>query len=236
VQQIPLGVRLPDRAVFASFLPARNAQAVEHLRRLAAGEEEGGLTWLCGPAGCGKSHLLQAVCTQAGERMRAGYVPLAQVAQLGPGVLEGLPQLQCLCLDDLQGIAGRLEWEHALFALLHELQEAHARLIVAAPVPPALLGWALADLGSRCAAGAVFQLRALDEEEQHAALQLRARLRGLELPPETWQWLQRRVPRDMRTLYELLDTLDEASLAAQRRLTVPFIREVLRAAALPGED
>ena len=50
---------------------------------------------------------------------------------------------------------------------------------------------------------------------------------------ETWRWLQRRFPRDMRRLYELLDTLDEAALAAQRRLTVPFIREVLRAAA-PG--
>jgi chromosomal replication initiation ATPase DnaA len=34
----------------------------------------------------------------------------------------------------------------------------------------------------------------------------------------------------MRTLYELLDTLDEAALAAQRRLTVPFIREVLQGA------
>ncbi len=71
-------------------------------------------------------------------------------------------------------------------------------------------------------------------EEQHAALQLRARLRGLELPLETWQWLQRRLPRDMRTLYQVLDTLDEASLAAQRRLTVPFIREVLGAAAPDG--
>ena len=102
--------------------------------------------------------------------------------------------------------------------------------MLAAQAPPALLPWALPDLGSRCAAGAVFQLRVLDEAEQHAALQLRARLRGLELPDETLQWLQRRLPRDMRTLYELLDTLDEAALAAQRRLTVPFIREVLRAA------
>jgi len=34
----------------------------------------------------------------------------------------------------------------------------------------------------------------------------------------------------MRRLYELLDTLDEAALAAQRRLTVPFIRDVLRSA------
>jgi hypothetical protein len=29
-------------------------------------------------------------------------------------------------------------------------------------------------------------------------------------------------------MYELLDTLDEASLVAQRRLTVPFIRSVLK--------
>jgi DnaA family protein len=98
---------------------------------------------------------------------------------------------------------------------------------MAARPPPALLAWALPDLGSRCAAGAVLQLRALDEAEQQQALQLRARLRGFELPEETSRWLQRRFPRDMRRLYGLLDTLDEAALAAQRRLTVPFIREVL---------
>jgi DnaA-homolog protein len=114
---------------------------------------------------------------------------------------------------------------------LREMEDAGGRLIVAAQAPPALLHWSLADLGSRCAAGAVFQLRGLDESEQLAALQLRARLRGLELPQETVHWLQRRFPRDMRSLYTLLDTLDAASLSAQRRLTVPFIREVLRSSA-----
>jgi DnaA family protein len=121
----------------------------------------------------------------------------------------------------------RLEWERALFALLRELQDAGGRLVLSARAPPALLGWALPDLGSRCAAGAVLQLRPLDESEQQAALKLRARVRGLELPDETLHWLQRRFPRDMRSLYELLDTLDEAALAAQRRITIPFIREVL---------
>ena len=227
MRQIPLGVRLPDRALFASFLPARNAEALAHLHAVAAGAGAG-LTWLCGPAGSGKTHLLQAVCAAAGEQVRAGYVPLATVVPLGVGVLEGLPQLACLCLDDLDHLAGQREWERAIFALLRELEEAGGRLLLAARAPPALLPWGLADLGSRCAAATVFQLRELDEAEQYAALQLRARLRGLELPADTWQWLRRRFPRDMRTLYELLDTLDEAALAAQRRLTVPFIRQVLR--------
>jgi DnaA-homolog protein len=235
MRQIPLGVRLPDRAVFASFLPARNTEALEHARRLAQAQA-GGLTWLCGPRGSGKTHLLQAICAAAAVRMRAGYVPLAQVASLGVGVLEGLRELECLCLDDIDRVAGETEWERAIFALLCELEECGGRLILAAQAPPALLGWTLPDLGSRCAASTVLQLRLLDEQERHAALQLRAHLRGLELPEETWQWLQRRFPRDMRTLYELLDALDEAALAAQRRLTVPFIREVLRSAAHARDD
>ena len=227
MQQLPLGVRLPDRALFESFLPGRNTEALAHARSIAAGEARG-VTWLSGPGGAGKTHLLQAICAAAAGHARAGYLTLAQLAPLGVGVLEGLPQLACLCLDDLERVIGQLDWEHAVFALLCELQEAGGHLVIAASVPPALMPWSLADLGSRCAAGSIFALQALDEHEQHKALRLRARLRGVELPQETLQWLQRRLPRDMRTLYGLLDTLDEASLASQRRLTIPFIREVLR--------
>jgi DnaA family protein len=226
MQQLPLGVRLPDRAVFASFLAARNGQAVEHLRRVADAQMTG-TTWLCGPDGAGKTHLLQAVSAQASATMRTGYIPLRELGRLGVGVLEGLRQLECLCLDDVDEVAGQLEWERALFAVLQGLEDSGGRFVVAAEAPPALIQWALPDLGSRFSASAVFQLRVLDEAEQQAALQLRARLRGFELPDETSRWLQRRYPRDMRKLYELLDTLDEAALVAQRRLTVPFIREVL---------
>jgi DnaA family protein len=227
MQQLPLGVRLPDRAVFASFLPARNGQAVEHARQVA-NAEVAGTTWLCGPGGAGKSHLLQAVCAQASTTMQAGYVPLAELGKLGVGVLEGLRQLECLCLDDVDEVVGQIEWERAIFGVLREIEESGGRLVASAEAPPALLKWALPDLGSRFSASAIFQLRVLDEVEQQAALQLRARLRGFDLPEETSRWLQRRFPRDMRKLYELLDTLDEAALVAQRRLTVPFIREVLR--------
>lgn len=234
MRQLPLGLKLADRAVFASFLPARNLEAVAHAQRLAVGECAGS-TWLCGAPGAGKTHLLQAICAAAGERRRAGFVPLAQLMDFGPGVLEGMEQLECLCLDDLDRIAGRPEWELRIFGLLRATEDAGGALVAAGAAPPALLGWGLKDLGSRLAASAVFQLRALDETEQQAALELRARLRGVELPEETSRWLQRRFPRDMRRLYELLDTLDQAALTAQRRLTVPFIREVLRGKGQPAD-
>jgi len=227
MRQLPLGIRLPDRAVFASFLPARNLQAVEHVRQLARGEVAGA-AWLCGPPGSGKTHLLQAVCVEASAAQRGGYFPLSELAALGVGVLEGLPALDCLCFDDIDHVVGKPEWERALFGVFREMDERGARLVVSAKSPPALLEWILLDLGSRFAASAVFQLRALEEPEQQEALQLHARVRGFDLPDETARWLQRRYPRDMHTLHNLLDTLDEAALVAQRRLTVPFIRSVLQ--------
>lgn len=226
MRQLPLGVRIPDRAVFGSFLAAQNLQAVEHLRRIARGEATGA-TWICGATGTGKSHLLQAVCVEASSQARAVYFPLAELMTLGMDALEGLPQLDCICCDDVHHAIGRLQWQHALFRLLREVEERGASLVVAAVAPPALLDWSLPDLGSRFGAAAIFQLRSLDELEQLQALQLHARMRGFELPDETARWLQRRYPRDMRTLYTLLDTLDDAALVAQRRLTVPFIRKVL---------
>jgi DnaA-homolog protein len=73
----------------------------------------------------------------------------------------------------------------------------------------------------------VFAVRELNDDEQLEALYLRARLRGFELPVETARYLQRRYPRDMRSLCEVLDTLDDAAFAAQRRITVPFIRDIV---------
>lgn len=227
MRQIPLGIRIPDRAVFATFLPARNRQAVEHLERTARGESAG-TTWVCGPEGAGKTHLLQAVCVAASASLRAGYFPLRELAPLGTGVLEGLPQLECLSCDDLDSVAGQIEWETALFGLFREIEERGGRLVVSAASPPGLISWLLPDLGSRFGASAVFQLRPLDEQEQIQALHLHARARGFELPEDAARWLQRRFPRDMRSLHGLLDTLDEAALVAQRRLTIPFIRDVLR--------
>jgi DnaA-homolog protein len=226
MRQLPLGIRAPDHAVFASFLAGRDAHAVEHLRSLAAGPAAGAV-WICGPGGVGKTHLLQATCVLASERLRAAYLPLRELGPLGSGALEGLAELDCVCLDDLDAVAGDAAWERALFGLHREMEERGGRVLAAARAPPALIEWALQDLGSRWAASAVFQLRGLEESQLTRALQLRARVRGLDLPDQTARWLQRRFPRDMRTLYDLLDTLDQAALVARRRLTVPFIRSVL---------
>ena len=125
---------------------------------------------------------------------------------------------------------GQDPWERALFGLYNDLQERGGNLVLSAAAAPAGIPVRLADLASRFAACVVFQLRGLDETEQGIALQERARSLGVELPDETLQYLQRRLPRDLAVLCAALDRLDAASLSHQRRLTVPFVRSVLELA------
>jgi DnaA family protein len=220
-------MRLRERAVFESFVAGPNVAIVQQLRALAGGAASG-VYWLSGPAGVGKTHLLQASCAMArAAGVDAAYLPLSQLAALGPETLEGWHTARVVALDDLAAIVGRRDWEQGVFRLHREVEERGAVLLVAAVAPPLLLKFSLPDLGSRFAAATLLPLRALDEIEQREALRLRAQLRGLELPEETALYLQRRFRRDLPTLYQLLEALDAAALQAQRRLTVPFIRQVL---------
>jgi DnaA family protein len=175
--------------------------------------------------------MLQAMCASAHSNgQTAAYLPLREVAQLGGEIVSGYGQFSLVCLDDAEAVAGNASWERALFRLHQELDEQGGRLVLSGAVPPAALPFKLADLASRLNGGVVLTLQLLDEQEQLAALQLRAQLRGFELPEETGQFLLRRLPRTMTALCNFLDELDAASLVAQRRLTVPFVKAVMKGA------
>jgi DnaA-homolog protein len=220
VKQLALGVRLRAGAVFDSFWPGQNGEAVAALRAPSVTP-----LWLWGAHGSGKTHLLQAVCAAAGED--AAYFPLDRSAALPPEALSGFERTSVLCLDDADAVAGDLMWERALFRLFNDAAELRSRLIFAAVAPPRQGEWRLKDWRSRAAACVVYQLREPDDAGRIEALRLRAAQRGLQLPLETSEYLLKRIPRDLRSLFEVLDQLDEASLEAQRRLTIPFIRDAL---------
>jgi len=227
VRQLPLGVQLGVSLRFDTFVPGANAAAMEALRRPAEGASSAPV-WVYGPPGSGRSHLLQALCAEAGGAGRpAAYLPLAQLRADGPQLLDGFEQLALVALDDLDAVAGDAAFEAALFTLYNGLAEQRARLAIAAAASPAATAVRLPDLASRLAASEVHRIEPLAEPLQPDALRRRAERRGLELPDETLAFLTRRAPRDFATLCRMLDALDTESLAAQRRLTVPFVRDWL---------
>lgn len=227
MQQLPLDVRLADHAVFASFHAAGNELLVHQLRAGATTRCQPPL-WLWAPPGQGKTHLLQASVALAGEQgRRAAYLPLDAAPALPAGVLDGMGALDLVCLDGLQAVAGQPGWERSLFRFYEALRNNGGNLVVAADGPPAELAFGLPDLASRLKSGTTFRVHALDDEERLCALQMRARFRGFELPDDTGRYLLARVGRGVGELFRLLDELDRAALAAQKQLTIPFVRQVL---------
>jgi len=183
---------------------------------------------LWGAAGSGKSHLLQACCHLAADQGRAvAYFSLKNISSLAPEMLEGWENYPLVCVDDVHLVAGIARWEEALFNLYNRIRECRGSLIVSSISLPAGHAFSLPDLVSRLGWGLVYHLYPLDDDQRLAVLQQRARQRGCEMPDETGRYLLRRLPRDMPALIELLDKLDKASLAAQRKLTVPFVKSVL---------
>jgi DnaA family protein len=226
--QLLLGVRLRDSSVFASYFAGPNGAVVDVLRGLAPGVLPP-CVYVQGSRSTGKSHLLQAVCAEAANRgLTAAYLPLNEISRIGPEMLSGWGELDIVCVDDIERVAAERDWNRELFALHQQLEERRGRLVVASTLAPAALRMTLRDLASRLAGGYVLTLQPLGDAEQMSALKLHAQLRGFELPDETAAFMLRRLPRDMGTLCRFLAELDDASLVAQRRLTVRFVMEVMK--------
>jgi DnaA family protein len=226
IAQLPLGLRFPPDQRLRSYRNAPDGLPGV-LAALAAGDAADSV-FLSGASGAGKSHLLLATCAQAAlHACPTAYLPLKLFGARVGEALVGQGVVQLACVDDVQCIAGDQAAEIALFDLHNRVRDGGGALLYAADATPSQLSLTLPDLRSRLAQSTQFALAIADEPARRAILRERALARGLELDDAVLDWLFRRVDRDLATLTALLDRLDRESLAAQRRITVPFLRQVL---------
>lgn len=224
--QMPLALRFPPDQRFDMF-HARDPGVVGALRA-AASEPAGDRLYVAGPRGAGKTHLLLAACAEAEESgHRPAYVPVGALAGRLREALEALHRNDLVALDGLDAIAGDREAEVALFDFHNRAHDAGACLVYAARGWPGELGIELPDLRSRLVQCVRIGLPALDDDGRAEVLRLRAMRRGLHVDEAAIEWLLRRTGRDLSSLTTLLDRIDRAALAAQRRVTVPFLRKIL---------
>ena len=226
--QLPLPIHQSDDETLENFYAENNLLLLNSLQKnfLQLHQQ---FFYLWGNKGSGKSHLLKGVCQHYLAQQRpALYVPLNKAQYFSPAVLENLEQQALVCLDDLQAVIGNAEWEVAIFDLINRVRETgRTLLIMSADQSPANLPVQLPDLASRLTWGEVYQLAPLNDKKKIDVLQKAAYQRGIELPDETANFLFKRLERDMKTLFNALEKLDQASLQAQRKLTIPFVKEIL---------
>ena len=226
VPQLPLALRFPPEQRLETYLGAASG-VVARLQAVA----DGGLSetmYLQGGNGSGKTHLLLGACAAAeAVGRRPQYLSLARVRGHARNAFEGLEHADVVALDDLDALGGAHDDEVALFDLHNRLRDAGVGLLYAASSTPATLQLELPDLRSRLAQCTLVPLRMLNDAGRAAVLRQRAASRGLAFDNAALDWLLTRCSRDLSDLSVMFDRIDRASLAAQRRITVPFLRQLL---------
>lgn len=226
--QLALGVKLRDDARFGNFHGDRNADAANRLRAATGQGNATPSIVVCGDQDTGKSHLLQAVCHQAEQNQRqAVCVSMEEFLPFGPEALEGLELNEVLCLDDLDRVAGQADWEEAVFHLYNRVGDHGGQLVISLSDLPTQLPFVLPDLISRLRHGLLVQMGIYRDNDRMRILTARAEQRGLVMSEDVAAFILKRAPRSLAELLAALDQLDDNSLKAQRRLTIPFVKSVM---------
>ena len=233
--QLALQVQLPDDETFLSYRGEHHQILIDTLKRYISPSNDATLNYkaipgcyLFGLSGAGKSHLLHASCSLAAElSLSSVCLSLGDIQQYSVDIVEGLEHIDLVCLDDVQLISQSTEWQQAVFDLYNRIGEQGKKIIISGDKSIKALNLTLPDLASRLSWGYVEQVKLLNDEEKLLALQFRAGQRGLVLSYEVASFLVTRLSRDMKSLIQALDTLDQASIREQRKITIPFIKNVL---------
>ena len=224
--QLTLDSALKDSFTFDNFVIGDNQLLVDLLKSKSRNIEKQVYLW--GAHNTGKTHLLQALCQfHSGTSIKLSYLPLHQLIDYSPEIFQGQEEMDICCIDDVQMLQGKIDWQEALFDLINRIRERDTRLFIAANQPPTEININLKDLVSRLQWGPVFRLSELGDIEKCKALQQRAQSRGFDLADNVASYLLNNCNRDIADLFAVLDTLDKAQLQLHRRLTIPFVKSVL---------
>lgn len=225
--QVPLQFEFQSNQTFASYFAGHNAELIAQLQALVADGQEQQL-YIWGDAGVGKSHLLQACCQQAKLQNKDPFY-LAFNADRLPAIelLEGLEDMELVCLDGIQNLAGHRDWEQALFNFYNGHRQNNHRLLLSADCPPKFLPFVLPDLKTRMSWGLTLKIQPLRDDQLIEALTHKAHFLGFDIPQAVGRFLLNHYVHDLPALWQLLEKIDRATLAAQRKLTIPFLKQIL---------
>ncbi len=226
-KQLPLQFEFRTNQTFNDFFVGNNQEIISHLQNSVAGHGELQI-FIWGQSGLGKTHLLQSCCQLAQSLNRSSfYLDLASAHLPDADILTGLDSLDLVCLDNVEAIAGKSDWELAFFHFFNQHRDSEHTLIISADCLPNQIPVRLPDLKTRLNWGLTLKIQPLADNDRISALTIKARRMGFEISPQVGLFLLTHYGRDLSVLSLILEKLDKASLAAKRKLTIPFLKQIL---------
>jgi len=225
--QIPFEFGNFQKIDFTSFIEGENQDLLDFLNTMTK-KKKNDCLYIWGSQGTGKTHLLQAACKQADDmNSQVTYIPLKQYEEFDSEIFNGLGKLDLICVDDLEFISGNLEWQQRLTLLYNEIRDNNNSIIISSTSSPKNIKIELDDLKSRLVWGQVYKINPPNDELKIEILKRKASERSFELSKSVAEFLIHRTDRDLNSLIKILDVIDHSSLAAKRKVTIPFVKKLI---------
>ncbi|MEZ2740346.1 DnaA regulatory inactivator Hda [Comamonas jiangduensis] len=229
MKQLALDIGLPTGPSLSRFYAGRNTPVVSHLQNwvnngFGAATRSPVPTYLWGASGSGKTHLLKAVREMLREQgVQVGWMDAST----------GFPpefdeRWSAVVMDDVHQYtpmqqARAFNW---FVNAINPPSGSPCWILSAGDAPPAAME-VRDDLRSRLGWGHVFQLHVPNEEERREVLKTEAAARGVTLSADVVDYMLKRFSRDLASLMQLLDMLDEFALRNKRAITIPLLKTML---------
>ena len=227
--QLIFPFQVNQKASFKSFFcTPDNIELMSRLTDLVVSKNADELI-INGAEGSGKSFLMQAICNElSSSGKQFAFIPMNKAINMGVEIFQNLASLNAVCIDDLQLILSREEWETALFNLINECQQSNCSLILSFGGNQSLEDITqLPDLLSRIKRMEFMKLQAVQDEFLNQALDFVSQQLDINLEKAELEFLLKHQTREFSILVDNLISLDKQAASLKRKITIPLIKETL---------
>jgi DnaA family protein len=176
----------------------------------------------------GKTYLLQAICNYySSDNKSSLYIPLKKAMDYGVEIFDSLENIQLICLDGIENVISKIEWEKAIFNLINKTLISKSRLIITSSEDLKSLNFVLPDLESRLRKIESYELTPIQDKDILDALIYISKLKSINLGDKEARYLVTYAQRNISNLVKILESLDQLSMEMKRKITIPLIKEVI---------
>ena len=225
-RQLALQIQINERASLNNFFVSKNnIKTIQILKNILLSSNKGTQVFIDDLGSNGKSYLLQALCNDFSNSNNSSiYIPIQKAIKLDPSILEGVSQLNLICIDDVDQINKR-EWEIALFNLINECYEKECFLLLAGRINKLEV---IPDLVSRIKKMETLRLEPIDDDELFEATLAISKNLNIEISDKNMNYLINNSKRDIKTIFRILSQLEKVSLERKKSIGLNLIKEVIQ--------
>ena len=225
-RQLALQIQINERASLNNFFVSKNNDKTIQILKDLLNSNNGAQIFIDDLGSNGKSYLLQAICNDFSNSNNSSiYIPMEEAINLDPSILEGVSELNLICIDDVDLINNRREWEIALFNLINECYEKECFLLLSGSINKLE---AIPDLVSRIKKMETLRLEAINDDELLEATQAISKNLNIEISDKNMNYLINNSKRDIKTIFRTLSQLERESLERKKSIGLNLIKEVIR--------